>query len=968
MYDPGKFARIFNQFTLVILAGLSAGLVYEVVSGYGFAAILIAINLVPILASLYLIRRNRFETAAALQAFVLIGLITVVATKANGIRQIGVIGYPAILIIASLVIRGRVLAYLTLYNVACIAWLILGDVYGVYTPALPSHTTPGEFAIAAVILAATAFMSRLLTRTVFEYSFRLQQELQERRKVEDQRKALIDELEEKNAVAGILRESAAVVALPLDFNETVSRILDQLRRLVPYDSASVQLLIGNELEIIGGRGFPEGKNAIGLRFSLDEADPAYPIVRDGSPFIMYPDIQQINDRFKGFFHEHILSWMAIPLHARGRLIGMFALDGFTANKFTEAHARYALSFANQVAVTLENTRLYTELQAELKKQVALRAAITAITSVLHLNQVLGEICRQMASAIDATSAYIANYDPAHASYQIAAEYLGPHVNDLEQVSDLGITYYRKDGAFMFDEKGTAASTVIHSDDASLTDWARNNLTSYGAKSVLYIPLHFHGRLVGHTELWEGRRKRLFTNEEISFCQVLSQQAAIAIENANLFEELQRELQGKQAAVEQRKALIDELEEKNAVAEILRESLASIVGTLEFNEIIQRILDQIGRVIPFDSASVWRFENKKQRLITQRNLPPGYLNQENDLEINPINSAFRIYTGELSYVLSNNVQEELLDFRDPPHDQINSWLAIPLKTRGKIIGLIALDGHTRDQFNEHHAELAVMFANQVAIALENSSLFSDLQAELVLRRELITELESKNSELERFTYTVSHDLKSPLFTIRGFLGYLEQDTLSGNHERMRADLQRITDATDKMQRLLNELLELSRIGRLKNEPVRVPMQELAREAVELVQGRIMTRGIAVHIDEDLPVLFGDRQRLLEVLQNLVDNAAKFMGDQPAPRIDIGMEGEDSASGMPIFHVRDNGIGIAPELHERIFGLFNKLDPRSDGTGIGLTLVKRIIEVHGGRIWVESEPGKGSAFLFTLPGAV
>jgi signal transduction histidine kinase len=110
--------------------------------------------------------------------------------------------------------------------------------------------------------------------------------------------------------------------------------------------------------------------------------------------------------------------------------------------------------------------------------------------------------------------------------------------------------------------------------------------------------------------------------------------------------------------------------------------------------------------------------------------------------------------------------------------------------------------------------------------------------------------------------------------------------------------------------------------------------------------------------------GDRQRLVEVLQNLLDNAAKFMGDQPNLRIEIGQRGEDAEQGKLIFYVKDNGIGIAPEHHERIFGLFNQLDPKMGGTGVGLALVKRIVEFHGGRIWVESEAGKGSTFYFTL----
>ena len=125
---------------------------------------------------------------------------------------------------------------------------------------------------------------------------------------------------------------------------------------------------------------------------------------------------------------------------------------------------------------------------------------------------------------------------------------------------------------------------------------------------------------------------------------------------------------------------------------------------------------------------------------------------------------------------------------------------------------------------------------------------------------------------------------------------------------------------------------------------------------------MESGIEVRFASSGSTVFGDRVRLLQVVQNLVDNAAKFMGDQPNPYIEIGQRGDED--GKPIFYVKDNGIGIAPEYHERVFGLFNKLDAQTEGTGVGLALVKRIIEIHGGRIWVESEVGKGSTFFFTL----
>ena len=234
-----------------------------------------------------------------------------------------------------------------------------------------------------------------------------------------------------------------------------------------------------------------------------------------------------------------------------------------------------------------------------------------------------------------------------------------------------------------------------------------------------------------------------------------------------------------------------------------------------------------------------------------------------------------------------------------------------------------------------------------------------------RERLIRELAEKNNELEQFTFTVSHDLKAPIITIKGFLGFLGEDARAGNRERLERDIVRINDAVDKMHQLLNELLELSRVGRLMEPSQPVPFRELVDDAVELLQGRLDTTHVCLKIADNLPIVYGDRRRLLEVMQNLIDNAAKFSAQQSKPVVEIGCDGSENE--MPVFFVRDNGIGIHPEHHERIFGLFNKLDPMAEGTGVGLALVKRIIEFHGGRIWVESELGHGAKFLFTLPQA-
>ncbi len=253
------------------------------------------------------------------------------------------------------------------------------------------------------------------------------------------------------------------------------------------------------------------------------------------------------------------------------------------------------------------------------------------------------------------------------------------------------------------------------------------------------------------------------------------------------------------------------------------------------------------------------------------------------------------------------------------------------------------------------------APEILVVIDDLTVQQAVHAE---REKLIEELESRNGELERFTYTVSHDLKSPLITIRGFLGYLEAHALRGDVERFRADLARITDATARMQRLLDELLQLSRVGRIVKELEPVSFDVIAREAAALVAGRAAARGAVVEIFPGLPVVLGDRTRLVEALQNLLDNAIKFTGPGRPPRIEIAA-GSSLAADETILFVRDNGMGIEPELCSRVFGLFEKLDAKSEGTGIGLAIVKRIIEVHGGRIWMESAGlGRGTTVAFSL----
>ena len=232
-----------------------------------------------------------------------------------------------------------------------------------------------------------------------------------------------------------------------------------------------------------------------------------------------------------------------------------------------------------------------------------------------------------------------------------------------------------------------------------------------------------------------------------------------------------------------------------------------------------------------------------------------------------------------------------------------------------------------------------------------------------RGRLIKELEGKNAELERYAYTISHELKTPLITIRGFLGYLEKEAAEGDISSLHQDLTLIQSATDTMQRLLEGLIELTRVGRASDEAENVPLGELVQISVDHFQQKIKEKGIRVEVASDMPVVYGHRAELLELIQNLLENSIKFTGDQKEPVIRFGWCTEE---GITTFFVEDNGLGIDPKYKNRIFGIFAKLDPSSEGAGVGLALSQRIVTFHGGTIRAESEGrGKGMRICFTLP---
>lgn len=303
----------------------------------------------------------------------------------------------------------------------------------------------------------------------------------------------------------------------------------------------------------------------------------------------------------------------------------------------------------------------------------------------------------------------------------------------------------------------------------------------------------------------------------------------------------------------------------------------------------------------------------------------------------------------------------------PEDQdsvVSNWL--------KFIKNPSVPFETEFRFVRANKELIWLFAQAKPEYDINNRLIgyigtlTDITASKNFQRDrevLFDELKMKNQELQQFTYTVSHDLKSPLITIKGFLGILEEDINNGLKSEVKKDLEHISRATDKMGELLKGILDVSKTQQTSLKKTKVHSLKLIKEAISLLEGQMLNKDIQISLEGDFPTLIVDKIKMFEVFQNLIDNAIKYMGNQNKPKIDIGYRKHDQEH---LFHIRDNGVGIEEKFREKVFDLFDRLDTSIDGTGIGLTIVRRIITQHEGRIWIESGGyQKGSTFFFTLP---
>jgi two-component sensor histidine kinase len=366
---------------------------------------------------------------------------------------------------------------------------------------------------------------------------------------------------EQRRLAEALQKAADVVSGTLDLDQVLDRILEQVERVVVGDVINIMLVESGIAWVVRWRGYERqsGKRPIAnLCLPVAKYPALTQMMESGKPLVV-PNTATDPDWVPLEGWKWLRSYVSAPIQVGGQTIGFLNVGQAELGQFGPADAQRLEAFAYHAATALENARLYTKVERQLREQTALREAGTVISSTLDSQTVLSRIAEQMSQVIDATSAYISRFDPKTKTATVIAEYISPLACAAEQVSDLNYTYEETAEVEWLESMQAGQHDVSHIDDPDMSSSERLHMLQYGAKSILYIPLRIRKQFIGYAELWESRQRREFTAEEIALCQDIAQQAAIALENARLYEQAQQEIADRKQAEEQIKASLEEKE-------------------------------------------------------------------------------------------------------------------------------------------------------------------------------------------------------------------------------------------------------------------------------------------------------------------------------------------------------------------------------------------------------------------------
>ncbi len=646
--------------------------------------------------------------------------------------------------------------------------------------------------------------------------------------------------------------------------------------------------------------------------------------------------------------------LGVPLLRDGRVIGVFALTRNEVRPFTDRQIELVRTFADQAAIAIENTRLFAATKEALEQQTAVGEVLKTISrSAFDLQPVLDIVLNNAVRLAGAdigwlsrveneqfnTVAYSSEF-PESVRQELVRQRRQGHVGGPWVPLGAG-------GGLMGFTLAEGRTVHLHDvkEDPTLKGSLVARLTE--ARTVVGVPMLRDGRSIGGMVL-ARYQVRPFGERELDLVQTFADQAAIAIENVRLFNDTK-----------------ESLEQQTAVGEVLKTISRS---AFDLDTVLSTVVENAARLSNADLAWMGRFV---QRGISGSHSPirwarDGDMTAFNGLGDGPTPAApgsimMRAFTDRRTvHVEDIAADEELLrDSRTARMTGSRTVLAVPLLVEGSAISTIVVARRSVHRFAEREVQIVETFADQAAIAIQNVRLFNEIQ-------DKSQQLEVASRHKSEFLANMSHELRTPLNAIIGFSEVLLQGIFGDVNEKQREYLADVLGSGQHLLSLINDILDLSKIeaGRMDLELTTFRFRDALDSGLTIVRERAARHGIQLNavVASDVGTLEADERKVKQILYNLLSNAVKVTPD--GGRVDVGVRAEN---GDVRVEVRDTGIGVATDDQEQIFEEFRQVgrERSREGTGLGLTLTKRFVELHGGRIWLDSTPGKGSTFTFTLP---
>ncbi len=643
--------------------------------------------------------------------------------------------------------------------------------------------------------------------------------------------------------------------------------------------------------------------------------------------VLVPDVQA-DDGYLPMI-PHTRSELAVPLLIGDRVVGVLDVQSSEPEAFREDHVRLLSALAGQLAIALENARLFQQVRRRLNELSVLYEVITAATVTLDPERAI----HQALLAIQRTLGFE------------AVECLL-----LEEETGRLLSY----GHCGFSEQAIRASLTIHQGITGRV--ARTGIPALvpdvtqdpdylevepGTRSEMAVPLKIGERVIGVLNV-ESPRQNAFTEEDMRLMATLAGHLAVILENARLYRETTQRLR-----------------EVTTLYEFARRMSTS----LDLGVLLDSVVVTLREVLHCRAANIMLL-NPRTELLEIRAAAgvKDRWRQEARLRIGEGIAGQVVQQKRPIYVPDTWKDPRFVVF-DP---SVRSLLCVPLMVGDRVIGTLSVDHEIPNAFQPEHERLLTIVATQAAAGIENARLFYELKAHAEELRRAYEELQEADRLKDEIVQNVSHELRTPLTFIKGYVDLLLDGSMGPLTEAQREAMEIIAEKTNLLSRLVGDIVTLQRIerGTLRFEAVDVVA--LARVSVQSFQLTASQAGLEFILeDPGAPVIvWGDRERLSQVLDNLLHNAVKFSPN--GGRITVRVQDlEDRVQ----VSVQDTGIGIPSDKLERIFERFYQVDGstkrRFGGMGLGLAIVKRIVEAHGGQVWVESELGKGSTFYFTIP---